>query len=74
MINDPLPAPLSPEPERDLRAGWLDLQATLKELLYQGNFAIDALPRLESIEKKALELLDWPATARAGASCARPIA
>ncbi len=58
MIDDHLPAPVLPDPERDLRAGWLDLQATLKELLHQGNFAIDALPRLEIIEKKALELLD----------------
>ncbi|WP_114969672.1 HD-GYP domain-containing protein [Rhodoferax ferrireducens] len=58
MINDPIPAPLLPEPDRDLRADWLDLQATLKDLLHQGDFATDPLPRLEGIEKRALALLD----------------
>jgi len=37
--------------------GWLDLQETLRGLMYQGAAAISPLPRLEGIESKALELL-----------------
>ena len=37
--------------------GWLDLQETLRGLLYQGADAAKPLPRLEGIEQKALSLL-----------------
>jgi hypothetical protein len=37
--------------------GWLDLQEILRGLLYQGEAAINPLPRLAGIESRALELL-----------------
>ncbi len=37
--------------------GWLDLQEILRGLLYQGEAAINPLPRLAGIETRALELL-----------------
>ena len=42
---------------KEVIGGWLDLQAVLQGLLYQGEAAISPLQRLEGIEKKALELL-----------------
>ena len=42
---------------REVLGGWLDLQAILQGLLYQGAAAINPLPRLEGIERKALDLL-----------------
>lgn len=57
-IDNPIPAPPQPGSDSDVRAGWLDLQASLRELLHQGDLAIDPLPRLEGIEKRALALLD----------------
>lgn len=41
----------------EVLGGWLDLQEILRGLLYQGGAAISPLPRLESIEHKALDLL-----------------
>ena len=40
-----------------LQGGWLDLQEVLRGILYQGGLAINPLPRLEEIEKKAFGLL-----------------
>lgn len=42
---------------KELLGGWLDLQEILRGMLYQGGSAISPLERMESIEKKALELL-----------------
>lgn len=42
---------------REVLGGWLDLQAILQGLLYQGQAAISPLPRLIGIEQKALTLL-----------------
>ena len=42
---------------KELQGGWLDLQEILRGMLYQGSAAISPLEHLESIEKKALELL-----------------
>lgn len=42
---------------REMLGGWLDLQEILRGLLYQGEFAISPLQRLESIERKSLDLL-----------------
>jgi hypothetical protein len=58
MIDDLIPDPLPPATGGDVLAGWLALQADLQVLLHQGDLATDALPRLEGIEKRALELLD----------------
>ncbi len=38
--------------------GWLDLQEVLRGILYQGGLAINPLPRLQGVEKKALSLLN----------------
>lgn len=43
--------------DNDILVGWRDLQAVLQALLYQGAAAISPLPRLEAIEKEALDLL-----------------
>lgn len=40
-----------------LDGGWLDLQDSLRSLLYQGADAAKPLPRLQGIEQKALSLL-----------------
>jgi hypothetical protein len=45
------------EPGEEIFGGWLDLQETLRGLLYQGDAAISPLQCLEGIERKALELL-----------------
>ncbi|NVO06469.1 MAG: hypothetical protein HXX19_11315 [Rhodoferax sp.] len=42
---------------KPLSGGWLDLQAVLRGLLYQGGLAINPLPRLKGLEEKAMELL-----------------
>jgi HD-GYP domain-containing protein (c-di-GMP phosphodiesterase class II) len=42
---------------KQLNGGWLDLQAVLRGVLYQGGLAINPLPRLKGLEEKALELL-----------------
>jgi HD-GYP domain-containing protein (c-di-GMP phosphodiesterase class II) len=42
---------------KEIGGGWLDLQAALRGLLYQGESAVTPLPRLEGIERKALGLL-----------------
>ena len=42
---------------REVHGGWLDLQEILLGLLYQGESAINPLPRLEGIETRALQLL-----------------
>ena len=42
---------------REILGGWLDLQEILLGLLYQGESAINPLPRLEGIETRALHLL-----------------
>jgi HD-GYP domain-containing protein (c-di-GMP phosphodiesterase class II) len=42
---------------QEVLGGWLDLQEILRGLLYQGAAAIRPLPRLQSIEARALELL-----------------
>jgi len=42
---------------KEMQGGWLDLQAILQGLLYQGKVAINPLERLASIENKVLELL-----------------
>lgn len=41
-----------------VQGGWLDLQEILRGLLYQGEAAINPLPRLAGIESRALELLN----------------
>ena len=40
-----------------LSGGWLDLQAVLRGILYQGGLSINPLPRLVGIQTKAMELL-----------------
>ena len=40
-----------------VNGGWLDLQAVLRGILYQGGLAINPLPRLKGLEEKALALL-----------------
>ncbi len=40
-----------------LGGGWLDLQQTLRGILYQGGLAINPLSRLKSMEEKVLSLL-----------------
>jgi len=40
-----------------VNGGWLDLQAVLRGILYQGGLAINPLPRIKGLEEKALELL-----------------
>jgi HD-GYP domain-containing protein (c-di-GMP phosphodiesterase class II) len=42
---------------REVHGDWMDLQETLLGLLYQGEAAMNPLPRLAGIEKRALELL-----------------
>jgi HD-GYP domain-containing protein (c-di-GMP phosphodiesterase class II) len=42
---------------KQLSGGWLDLQAVLRGMLYQGGLAINPLPRLKGLEEKALQLL-----------------
>jgi hypothetical protein len=42
---------------RDVDGGWLDLQEILRGLLYQGQEAINPLPRLDGLEQKALALM-----------------
>lgn len=42
---------------REVLGGWLDLLEILRGLLYQGKAAISPLERLETVENKALELL-----------------
>ena len=42
---------------REVHGGWLDLQEILLGLLYQGASSINPLPRLQGIERRALELL-----------------
>lgn len=42
---------------REVNGSWLDLQELLLGLLYQGKAALHPLPRLEGIERRALELL-----------------
>jgi hypothetical protein len=58
MIDELIPDPTQAGPDSALRAGWLDLQALLRELLHQGDLASHPLLRLEGIEKRALALLD----------------
>jgi HD-GYP domain-containing protein (c-di-GMP phosphodiesterase class II) len=43
--------------------GWLDLQLTLRGILYQGGLAINPLARLKGIEEKVLSLLQQDADA-----------
>lgn len=60
IARTPLPAVISDADYvvgKDVQGGWLDLQEILRGLLYQGEDAINALERLEGIEKRALELL-----------------
>ncbi len=40
-----------------LSGGWLDLQEVLRGILYQGGLAMNPLPRLAGLERKARELL-----------------
>lgn len=42
---------------KEVQGGWLDLQELLRGMLYQGEATLNALERLEGIEKRALELL-----------------
>ncbi|OYU44137.1 MAG: hypothetical protein CFE44_14575 [Burkholderiales bacterium PBB4] len=42
---------------QEARGGWLDLQAVLRGILYQGGLAINPARRLEGIKVKALQLL-----------------
>ena len=42
---------------REVNGSWLDLQELLLGLLYQGKAALNPLPRLDGIERRALELL-----------------
>ena len=42
---------------QQLSGDWLDLQAILRGILYQGGLAINPLQRLVDIQRKALELL-----------------
>jgi HD-GYP domain-containing protein (c-di-GMP phosphodiesterase class II) len=57
MIDVSNPNPVMPRADREILVGWLDLQAVLRELLYQGEAAIRPLLRLEAIEKQAIDLL-----------------
>lgn len=57
MIDISNPDPVMPRADREILGGWRDLQALLRELLYQGAAAIRPLPRLEAIERKAIDLL-----------------
>lgn len=45
-------------PDHEVLGGWLDLQELLSGLLYQGEAARHALPRLAGIERRALDLLN----------------
>lgn len=58
VIDDSLPAPLAPGHDSGAVAAWLDLQATLRDLLLQGESASNPLARLTDIETRALEWLD----------------
>lgn len=42
---------------REVNGSWLDLQELLLGLLYQGKAALNPLPRLDGIERRAMELL-----------------
>ncbi len=42
---------------QQLSGGWLDLQAVLRGILYQGGLAINPLARLHGLEEKAMALL-----------------
>jgi HD-GYP domain-containing protein (c-di-GMP phosphodiesterase class II) len=42
---------------KEVQGGWLDLQELLRGMLYQGEATLNALERLEGIEKRARELL-----------------
>ena len=42
---------------QEARGGWLDLQAVLRGILYQGGLAINPAGRLEGIKNKALALI-----------------
>jgi hypothetical protein len=60
IARAPMPAEILDTDYLDVRTvdgGWLDLQDILRGLLYQGADADKPLPRLEGIEKKALNLL-----------------
>jgi HD-GYP domain-containing protein (c-di-GMP phosphodiesterase class II) len=61
IARAPMPSEIQ---ERDfvvgsrINGGWLDLQETLRGILYQGGLAINPLERLEGIAEKALSLLE----------------
>lgn len=42
---------------QEAKGGWLDLQAVLRGILYQGGLAINPISRLEGIKSRALSLL-----------------